>query len=356
MRAVLAGGGTGGHVIPAIAIAQELQKQYGAEVLFIGTARGLENRLVPAAGFPLKLVKVGALNRVSLATRLKTAFDLPRAVLAAGRMLAEFRPDVVIGVGGYASGPAMLAALLKHLPTLAFEPNLFPGFANRMVARFVSAAAVHFEQTADHFRNAVVTGVPVRPAFFQIPAKPYSQSSPTLLVFGGSQGARAINQAVIRAAPAVSKRLPGLRIIHQTGERDYNEVQSAYAQAAVSAEVYKFIDDMPGFFARADLVLCRSGASTVAEIAAAGKPAIFVPFPLAADDHQRRNAEALEQAKAAIVLEETKLDEVWLVDTICALLEEPARLAQMSEAARALAHPDAATDIAKLAARVGGVE
>src|SRR5438045_1345913 len=137
MRAVLAGGGTGGHVIPAIAIAQELQERYAAEVLFIGTARGLENRLVPAAGFPLKLVKVGALNRVSLATRLKTAFDLPRAVLAAGRMLAEFRPDVVIGVGGYASGPAMLAALLKHLPTLAFEPNLFPGFANRMVARFV---------------------------------------------------------------------------------------------------------------------------------------------------------------------------------------------------------------------------
>jgi len=356
MRAVLAGGGTGGHVIPAIAIAQELQKQYGAEVLFIGTARGLENRLVPAAGFPLKLVKVGALNRVSLATRLRTTFDLPRAVLAAGRMLAEFQPDVVIGVGGYASGPAMLAALIKHLPTLAFEPNLVPGFANRMVARFVSAAAVHFEQTADHFRNAVVTGVPVRPAFFQIPAKPYSQSSPTLLVFGGSQGARAINQAVIRAAPAVIKRLPGLRIIHQTGERDYNEVQSAYAQAAVSAEVYKFIDDMPGFFARADLVLCRSGASTVAEIAAAGKAAIFVPFPLAADDHQRRNAEALEQAKAAVVLEETKLDEVWLVDTICALLEEPARLAQMSEAARALAHPDAATDIAKLAARVGGVE
>ena len=343
-------------MIPAIAIAQELQKQYGAEVVFIGTARGLENRLVPVAGFPLKLVKVGALNRVSLATRLRTTFDLPRAVLAAGRMLAEFQPDVVIGVGGYASGPAMLAALIKHLPTLAFEPNLVPGFANRMVARFVSAAAVHFEQTADHFRNAVVTGVPVRPAFFQIPAKPYSQSSPTLLVFGGSQGARAINQAVIRAAPAVIKRLPGLRIIHQTGERDYNEVQSAYAQAAVSAEVYKFIDDMPGFFARADLVLCRSGASTVAEIAAAGKAAIFVPFPLAADDHQRRNAEALEQAKAAVVLEETKLDEVWLVDTICALLEEPARLAQMSEAARALAHPDAATDIAKLAARVGGVE
>lgn len=354
MRAVLAGGGTGGHVIPAIAIAQELQKRYGAEVMFIGTARGLENRLVPAAGFPLKLVKVGALNRVSLATRLKTAFDLPRAVLAAGRMLADFQPNIVIGVGGYASGPAMLAAILKHLPTLAFEPNVVPGFANRLVARFVSAAAVHFEQTADHFRNAVVTGVPVRPAFFQIPEKLYSPAAPTLLVFGGSQGARAINQAVIRSVPELTKRLPGLRVIHQAGERDYNQVQAAYTHASAAAEVYKFIDDMPGTFARADLVLCRSGASTVAEIAAAGKPAIFVPFPLAADDHQRRNAEALDQAKAAVVLEETRLDEVWLVDTICALLEDPARLVRMSKAARALAHPNAAKEIAELAARVAG--
>ncbi len=340
MRVILAGGGTGGHVIPAIAIAQELQKRYGAEVLFIGTARGLENRLVPAAGFALQLVKVGALNRVSLATRMKTAFDLPRAIFAAGRMLSEFSPDVVIGVGGYASGPAMLSAILKHVPTLAFEPNLVPGFANRVVARFVSAAAVHFEQTAERFRNAVVTGVPVRPAFFRIPKKPYNQASPTLLVFGGSQGARAVNQAVVRAMPELTQRLPGLRVIHQTGEREYNEVQSAYAQIAIPAEVHKFIDDMPGLFARADLVLCRSGASTVAEICAAGKPAIFVPFPLAADDHQRRNAEALEQAKAGVVLEETKLDEVWLVDTVCTLLEDAPRLARMSNAARAMAHPD----------------
>ncbi len=356
MRAILAGGGTGGHVIPALAIAQELQKRYQAEVLFIGTARGLENRLVPAAGFPLKLVKVGALNRVSFTTRLKTAFDLPRAVFAAAGMLSEFQPDVVIGVGGYASGPAMLAALLKHVPTLAFEPNLVPGFANRVVARFVSAAAVHFQQTAENFRNAVVTGVPVRPAFFEIPKKSYSPDSPTLLVFGGSQGARAINQAVIRSLPELTKRLPNLHIIHQTGERDYNEVQAAYAGVAVSAEVHKFIDNMPAFFARADVVLCRSGASTVAEIAAAGKPAIFVPFPRAADDHQRRNAEAMEQAHAAIVLEETKLDEVWLVDTVCALLQDAARLSHMSDAARAMAHPDAAKEIAELAAKVGGIE
>jgi UDP-N-acetylglucosamine--N-acetylmuramyl-(pentapeptide) pyrophosphoryl-undecaprenol N-acetylglucosamine transferase len=250
----------------------------------------------------------------------------------------------------------MLAAILKHTPTLAFEPNLVPGFANRMIARFVSAAAVHFEQTADHFRNAVVTGVPVRPAFFQIPRKPYYSGSPTLLVFGGSQGARAINQAVIRSLPELKRRLPGLHVIHQTGEREYNEVQTAYAGISISAEVHKFIDDMPAFFSRADLVLCRSGASTVAEIAAAGKPAIFVPFPRAADDHQRRNAEAMEQANAAVVLEETRLDEVWLVDTIDALLEDPARLSRMSDAARALAHPDAAKEIAELAAKVAGID
>jgi len=355
MRAILAGGGTGGHVIPAIAIAQELQCRLNAECLFIGTSRGLENRLVPNAGFPLKLVQVGALNRVSLATRSKTLLNLPRAVFAAARMINEFQPDVVIGVGGYASGPAMLAAILKHIPRLAFEPNLVPGFANRVVAHFVSAAAVHFQETAAYFHNPSVTGVPVRPAFFQISSKPYEQTSPTLLVFGGSQGARAINQAVMRALPQLTRRVPGLHVIHQTGERDYNDVQSAYVQAGVAAEVHKFLDDMPGFFARADLVLCRSGASTVAEMTAAGKAAVFVPFPLAADDHQRRNAEALERSGAAVVLEETKLDEVWLVDTIAALLEDPLRLRRMSDAARSLAHPNAAKEIAELAAKVAGV-
>ncbi len=168
MRAILAGGGTGGHVIPALAIAQQLQKDYNAEILFIGTARGIENRLVPAAGFPLRLVQVGALKNVSLATRLRTFSDLPRAVWESRRIFREFRPDVVIGVGGYASGPAMLAAVLMRIPTLVFEPNFVPGFANRVVARFVSAAAVHFEETGRYFRRCEVTGVPVREAFFQI--------------------------------------------------------------------------------------------------------------------------------------------------------------------------------------------
>jgi UDP-N-acetylglucosamine--N-acetylmuramyl-(pentapeptide) pyrophosphoryl-undecaprenol N-acetylglucosamine transferase len=354
MRAILAGGGTGGHVIPALAIAQELQKQYGAEVLFIGTARGIENRLVPAAGFPLRLIEVGALNRVSLATRLKTFAGLPLAVLAARRMLSEFVPDVVIGVGGYASGPAMLAAILKGIPTLAFEPNVVPGFANRVVARWVSAAAVHFEETAKYFRHAEVTGVPVRPAFFEIPHAAGIGTKPTLLVFGGSQGAHAINQAMIQCLPELLKQAPGIHIIHQTGERDYNDAQSAYQRAGADAEVFPFITDMPKFIACADLVLCRSGASTVAEIAAAGRPAIFVPFPRAADDHQRVNAQALERAGAAVVLEETKLNDVWLVETVSALLGDPLRLRRMSEAARSLAHPNAARDIAEMAARLAG--
>jgi UDP-N-acetylglucosamine--N-acetylmuramyl-(pentapeptide) pyrophosphoryl-undecaprenol N-acetylglucosamine transferase len=354
MRAILAGGGTGGHVIPALAIANQLKKSYGAEVLFIGTARGIENRLVPAAGFPLQLVRVGALKNVSFVTRLKTAFDLPRAVWDAGRMLNEFAPDIVIGVGGYASGPAMLAAIVKHIPTLAFEPNVVPGFANRMVARFVSAAAVHFEETAKYFRHAEVTGVPVRQAFFEIPPK--RGGTPTLLVFGGSQGAHAINEAMIRCLPVLQREAPGIHIIHQTGERDYNDALAAYKSLDKSAEVSKFIEDMPAVFARADLVVCRSGASTVAEIAAAGKPAIFVPFPRAADDHQRVNAEALARVGAAVVVEESKLEGVWLAETISALLQDPSRLANMSAAARSLAHPNAALDIAATAARIAGIE
>jgi UDP-N-acetylglucosamine--N-acetylmuramyl-(pentapeptide) pyrophosphoryl-undecaprenol N-acetylglucosamine transferase len=356
MRAILAGGGTGGHVIPALAIAQELREHHQAEILFIGTARGIENRLVPAAGFSLRLIEVGALNKVSLKTRIKTLVGLPLAIAASRGILAEFAPDVVIGVGGYASGPAMLAAYFRGTPTLVFEPNVVPGFANRMVARLVSGAAVHFEETKEYFRNATVTGVPVRPAFFQIPERRYANNQPTLLVFGGSQGAHAINVAMMHSAPQLLRRTPGIRIVHQTGERDYNAVQAAYEKLGGAAEVHRFIDDMPGFFARADLLLCRSGASTVAEITAAGKPAVFVPFPHAADDHQRVNAQALEKAGAAVVLEETRLDQVWLADTVTALLDDPPRLARMSHVARSLSHPQAARDIANMAAELAGVE
>jgi len=353
MRAILAGGGTGGHVIPALAIAQQLQKDYAAEVLFIGTARGIENRLVPAAGFDLRLVQVGALNRVSLTTRLKTILDLPRAVWDSSRILSEFRPDVVIGVGGYASGPAMLAAILRRIPTLVFEPNFVPGFANRLVAPLVSGAAVHFAETGRYFRHCEVAGVPVREAFFQI-SEEHPDHTKTLLVFGGSQGAHAINQVVMDSVPSLRQRVPGIHIVHQTGERDYNDAQAAYAKLGDLVEAHRFIDDMPGAFARADLLVCRSGASTVAEVTAAGKPAVFVPFPRAADDHQKRNAEALERAGAAVMLEESKLTSENLVDAVSDLFTDPSRLEKMGDAARKLSHPNAARDIAAIAARLAG--
>jgi len=356
MRAILAGGGTGGHVIPALAIAQQLQKDYAAEVLFIGTARGIENRLVPAAGFALRFVQVGALKNVSLATRLKTFFDLPRAVWDSGRILSEFRPDIVIGVGGYASGPAMLAAALRKVPMLVFEPNFVPGFANRLVAPLVSGAAVHFAETGRYFRRCEVTGVPVREAFFQIAKHNPVTAKPTLLVFGGSQGAHAINLVVMDSAAALRQRVPGIHIVHQTGERDYNDAQAAYANLGNSVEVYRFIDDMPGLFARADLLICRSGASTVAEVTAAGNPAVFVPFPRAADDHQKRNAEALERAGAAVMLEEPKLNRESLVEAVGSLFSNPSRLERMGDAARKLSHPNAARDIAAMAARLAAMK
>jgi UDP-N-acetylglucosamine--N-acetylmuramyl-(pentapeptide) pyrophosphoryl-undecaprenol N-acetylglucosamine transferase len=355
MRVMIAGGGTGGHVIPALAIAQELRARYRAEVLFVGTPRGIEKRLVPAAGFDLRLIEIGALNRVDLSTRLKTMLDLPRAMLASAKLIREFRPDVAIGVGGYASGPAMLMAWVLRVPTIAFEPNVVPGFANRLVARTVKAAAVQFEKTCGYFRNCRVTGVPVRRDFFNVPPRP-KDATPTLLVFGGSQGAHALNQAVLEALPQLAAVVPGLCIIHQTGEKDYVEAQAAYLKHRVAAEVSAFIDDMPGAFARADLVLCRSGASTVAEITAAGKPAIFIPLPTAADDHQRHNAEMLAAGDAARLLPQSELSADRLVSEISSLMSDRTLLAGMSEAARRFAHPDAAATIAAMAARLAGVQ
>jgi UDP-N-acetylglucosamine--N-acetylmuramyl-(pentapeptide) pyrophosphoryl-undecaprenol N-acetylglucosamine transferase len=354
MRVILAGGGTGGHVIPALAIARELQSRYSAECCFIGTQRGIETRLVPAAGFPLHLIKVGALNRVSLSTRMKTMLGLPAAVWSSLRILRDFRPDAMIGVGGYASGPAMLASVLRRVPSVAFEPNLVPGFANRMVAPFVSAAAVHFEDTKQYFGNCRVTGVPVRAEFFQLPPRDPA-SPPTLLVFGGSQGAHAINQALCGSIASLRQRIPEIQLRHQTGERDFDETVTGYEKlgmpvATSKLEVSKFMDNMPAMFARADLVVCRAGASTVAEIAAAGRPAVFIPFPRAADDHQRRNAEAMQKAGAAVMIEERDLTPARLVDTVVELLSDATKLKAMSSAARGMAHPNAARDIAELAA------
>jgi UDP-N-acetylglucosamine--N-acetylmuramyl-(pentapeptide) pyrophosphoryl-undecaprenol N-acetylglucosamine transferase len=353
MRAVLAGGGTGGHVIPALAIANELRDRHGAEIVFIGTERGIETRLVPAAGYPLELVEVGAIKNVSLVTRAKTLLSIPLATRQCAKFYRRYKPDVVIGVGGYASGPAMLAAGLRHIPNMVFEPNIVPGFANRMAARMAGAACVHFQETCRYFRNCTVTGVPVRRAFFEIKQRGLSER-PSILVFGGSQGARAINRAVVEALPTLRERVPELLIVHQTGLKELEEVQEGYRSAGVQGKVSAFIDDMPAAFAQADLVVCRSGASTVAEITAAGKAAIFIPFPKAADDHQTKNAEALAKSGAAVFIRQSDLTADKLVTEVFRLISQRSELARMGEAARKFAHPDAAGSVAEIALRLIG--
>ncbi len=349
MRILIAGGGTGGHVIPGLAIAREMRDRYGAEVRFIGTARGMETRLVPEAGFPLDLIRVGQLNRVSLQTRVRTLADLPVGVARCVRLLRAFRPDVVVGVGGYASGPAMMAAILLRIPTLAYEPNAVPGMTNRIVGRRVSAAAVNFAESLRYFRNGVVTGVPVRREFFALPTRP-ENASPRLLVFGGSQGAQALNTAVPAVAPTLLDTVPGLTILHQAGERHVDATRQLYVASGADPgrwQVTAFLDDMPARFADASLILCRSGSS-VAELAAAAKPAVLVPFPRAANDHQRANAEAFARAGAAEMILEAEMTPGHLEDRLRALLTDPEALGRMSAAARSLARPDALTRIATM--------
>lgn len=348
LRVLIAGGGTGGHIIPALAVARELTERHGADVLFVGTARGMELRLVPEAGFRLRLVDVGPLKNVSLLTRLRTLYDLPRSVFACRRLIREFRPDVVFGVGGYASGPAMAAALQLKVPTMAFEPNAMPGLANRLVGKRVQAAAVNFPSAAAWFHNAEVTGIPVRPGFFTL--APPTGAAPHLLVFGGSQGSRLLNQTLPRVVPALLDAVPGLTITHQSGIRHAESTQAAYAASGADPErwqVCPFFDDMPERFGQANLVMSRSGASTVAELAAAGKPALLVPFAAAADDHQKRNAEEMVTAGAAVMLDEKDLEDPGkLRDVLKQLLSSPQELAAMAAAARTQAHPGAAARIA----------
>jgi UDP-N-acetylglucosamine--N-acetylmuramyl-(pentapeptide) pyrophosphoryl-undecaprenol N-acetylglucosamine transferase len=346
MKILLAGGGTGGHVIPALAIAEELKRR-GHDAGFVGTARGIETRLVPKSGFPLYLVNIGALNRVSLATRVRTLISLPLSIVAAMRILRGFGAQVVIGVGGYAAGPATIAAVLLRIPVVLFEPNVVPGYANRAVARFAANAAVHFAQTGRWFRRFEVTGVPVRPAFFALPARRSKQ--PTVLIFGGSQGAHALNRVACDAAAQLQQRVPELRIVLQTGSREFGTMSQFFAATTLNVEVCEFIDDMAQAFADADLIVCRSGASTVAEIAAAGKSALFVPFPGAADDHQLRNAELLAGENAALLIPESDLSAERFVEEVTSLLGTPSRMAEMAARARALAHPDAAAHIAEMA-------
>jgi UDP-N-acetylglucosamine--N-acetylmuramyl-(pentapeptide) pyrophosphoryl-undecaprenol N-acetylglucosamine transferase len=360
LRILIAGGGTGGHVIPALAIARELRDSHGAEVRFVGTARGLETKLVPEAGFPLELIRVGQLKNVSVATKLRTMTDLPLGVMRCVGLVKSFRPDVVVGVGGYASGPAMMAAILRRVPTLAFEPNAVPGLANRLVGKWVSAAAVNFEETRRYFREAKVTGIPVRREFFEIGDRQASAAPAEetlrcvrLLVFGGSQGARIFNEVMPKIVKGLMECVPGLRILHQAGARFAEPVEEAYGESGADAtrwEVSAFLDDMPRRFADADLILCRSGASTVAELAAAGKAAVLVPLPTAADNHQLKNAEVLVAAGAAElrVQSSDRAMESFLFSDLSALLMDPARRREMRRRVRSLAHPDAVRVIGEM--------
>jgi UDP-N-acetylglucosamine--N-acetylmuramyl-(pentapeptide) pyrophosphoryl-undecaprenol N-acetylglucosamine transferase len=327
-----------------------LVSRYGAEVRFVGTVRGMESRLVPAAGFALELIEVGPLNKVSLLTRLRTLTQLPLSILACLRLIREFQPGVVFGVGGYASGPAMGAAILRRTPAMAFEPNAVPGMANRLIGKRVQAAAVNFPPAAKWFRNAQVTGIPVRTEFFSAP-EPSPQSAPHLLIFGGSQGARIFNTLMPPLASSLLEAVPGLTLLHQAGARNVDATRAAYEASGADSSRWRveaFLDDMATQFSRANLVMARSGASTVAELAAAGKPSLLIPFAAAADDHQRSNAEVMVQAKAAVMLEERQLGEpTILIETLVSLLKDPDKLRSMAKQARGQAYPDAAQQIAE---------
>ncbi len=346
MKVLIAAGGTGGHIYPGIAVAQEIMRRDPeSKVRFVGTARGLETKLVPKAGFELTLIDSAGLKNVSLVARMKGVVILPKSFVSAGRVIREFRPAVVVGAGGYVSGPIVLMAALMRRPTLVMESNALPGWTNRVLARFVNRAAVSFEQALPYFRGkGVVTGNPVRREFFEVPAKRHEPGKLSLLIFGGSQGARAINEAMVAALPGLKSLPVELRIKHQTGPADFEKVKAGYAAAGWNkhAEVCSYIDNMMNDFAEADLVICRAGATTTAELIAAGKASIMIPFPYAADDHQRKNAEALQSAGAARMIVQQELSGERLVKEIEALTREPQQISRMEEASRQLAHGDAA--------------
>lgn len=342
LSVVMAGGGTGGHVIPALAVAEELRR-CGHRPFFIGTQRGYEARLVPQAGFPIEWIETGAFNRVGLMQRLRTLWLLPLGVIRVFRIFSERRPDAVFSMGGYVAVPVTIAAWLKRIPMVLMEPNAFPGMANRYLSKVARRALINFRETAAYFPAGIseVTGVPVREAFFQIPAK--DSGSFTLLITGGSQGSKTLNEAMLASWRLFASHMPGrVRFLHQSGRTAEARLHEEFAASGLDGEVTAFITDMPSAFAAADLVLCRAGASTVSELGAAGKPAILVPFPYAADNHQLMNAEAFARTGAGIVITDSELDGPRVFKEVSALANDPGRLREMSEAARSFGKPGAA--------------
>jgi len=342
MNVIIAAGGTGGHIYPGIAVAKEIVgRNAESKILFVGTARGLETKIVPANGFELSLINSAGLKNVGFLGKLKGLFILPKSFLEARRIIKSFQPNVVIGAGGYVSGPVLLMASLMRVPTLVMESNALPGFTNRRLASFVTKAALTFEEALPYFgEKGIVTGNPVRREFFDIAPKPRGEKT-NLLIFGGSQGARAINNAMADALALLPRER--LHITHQTGESDFENIREQYKRAGYDdADVRPYISDMVDEFAKSDLIICRAGATSCAEIAAAGKAAIMIPLPTAADDHQRKNAEALQSAGAARMILQRDLTAETLAQAITDLIHSPEKISVMENAARRLAKADAA--------------
>ena len=359
-RVVVAGGGTGGHLYPGIAVAHELQSQQpGTTISFAGTARGIESRVVPREGFELDVIRSAGLKGKSLGTRLRGAALLPLSALDAWRLVSRRKPDLVIGVGGYSSGPVVATAALRGIPTLLLEQNAVPGLTNRLLAPLVRAAAVTYESTLPFFRGkGFVAGNPVRAEFLRQPVDHRVDAAPgaalRVLIFGGSQGARAINVACVEAAPELAASATPLAVTHQTGERDLEMVREGYRRAGLDARVEPFLYEMDREMNDADLVICRAGATTLAEIAASGTPSILIPLPTATDDHQRKNAEVMARAGAAEVIDQRELSGDRLAVRVMAMAADPAGREAMSRAARALARPDAARTIVARAVSLMG--
>ncbi len=357
VKLLIAGGGTGGHVFPALAIAQEwLSRGNEREVVLVGTQRGIEMKLVPQAGLPLETLRVAGLKGKGGATLLKNLAMLAPAMLDARRVLRKHKPVAAFGVGGYAAGPMLLATWLGRVPNVIFEPNAEPGFTNRVLARISTRIATGYEVSAREWgKKAVVTGCPVRSEFFSIsprrPGKPFR-----LLVTGGSQGALPINRVFVDAVDRLAAHRNELAIVHQTGERDYNAVRTAYARREINAEVVPFLTNMAERFAWADVIVCRAGAITAAEIAAAGRAAIFIPFGRATDSHQLRNAQEMTRAGAGRLISEVELTSESLTGEIFSLLNQPQEIEKLSTAARGLARPYAARDIVNVIEEAANVQ
>jgi UDP-N-acetylglucosamine--N-acetylmuramyl-(pentapeptide) pyrophosphoryl-undecaprenol N-acetylglucosamine transferase len=347
IRVLIAGGGTGGHLYPGIAVARTLvAREPGAVVTFVGTTAGIEARVVPREGFELDTIRSAGLKGKSPAQLARGLALLPLSAADAWRVLTRRAPHVVVGLGGYSSGPVILLGWLRGIPTIVLEQNAVPGLANRLLAWVVRAAAVTYDATLPYFgRKGFVSGNPVRREFFEVPPRPDRPGAVKVLIFGGSQGAHAINMAMVEAAPGLAAGGGRMAVTHQTGERDVALVREAYERAKLGARVVPFLHDMDREMSEADLVVSRAGATTLAELAAAGRAAILVPLPTATDDHQRRNAEELARAGAAEVIDQRELTGAVLAGRILALADDPARLARMREAIRRFARPNAAETI-----------